>query len=114
MEMYRSTNSFHRYVNINNGFGEKIKYLDNAKLECVTYNAMQEFIEKDTIIVKNRIGQATTPIEEEIQDMQIGGEKLLLFAQRFLNNNVCNACGDIPPTKKLLVKIKVLEIISNK
>jgi len=110
MEMYSSTNSFHRFVNISEGIGEKIKYLENAKLECVTYNTMQEFIEKDTITVKNLIGQTINPIEEEIQDMQIGGEKLLLFEKRFLNDGVCTACGDIPPTKKLLVKIKVLKI----
>jgi hypothetical protein len=110
MEIEKSYYPYYRYVNLTKGSGKKINHLDSALVECLTYNLMQEFIEKDTIIVAQLPGYKPLPIEEVIIDMQNGGEKLILFEKYLLSKGLCTSCQDFDGCDKLLVKIKVLEI----
>ncbi|MEI6091756.1 MAG: TonB family protein [bacterium] len=93
------------------GNGKKIFITDNVKLECSIYNRQMVLIESDTISIKNLIGQSITPVSEVIKDLQIDSEKIILLDFADLNYDLCISCVNISHEEKLLVKIKVLEII---
>ncbi len=88
--------------------GPKIQFLDNVKLECTIYNEKQEFIKTDTFTVSVGIGETAAPIEEALQSMWIGDEKILLFEKHYLNAGIKPNIQGIPYTRKVFVKIKVL------
>lgn len=113
MEMDTSFYPYYHFVNLQKGIGEKVNYYDNVILECTTYNSMQEFIQKDTLTINSRNSTTALPIEDAIYDMQIGGEKLLLLEKYLLSKGVCSLCEDINKCEKVLLKIKVLDIIPN-
>jgi hypothetical protein len=110
MEIDKSIYPCNRYVNLKKGTGKKIDTLDNVLLECITYNSMQELIQKDTINITCRHTLDEKPIAYSLKDMQLGSEKLLLFEKYLLSQGVCPLCNNMGDCDKLFVKIKVLEI----
>jgi Ca-activated chloride channel homolog len=90
----------------------KLRFLDNVKFECKIYSEKQDLIKTDTLSVTLGIGETAAPIEEALQSMWTGDEKLLLFEKQYLNAGIKPSTQGIPYTRKVFVKIKVLEVPS--
>jgi Ca-activated chloride channel family protein len=88
----------------------KLQFLDNVKFECKIYSEKQDLIKTDTLTVTLGIGETAVPIEEALQSMWKGDEKLLLFEKQYLNAGIKPNTQGIPYTRKVFVKIKVLEV----
>ncbi|MEI6091686.1 MAG: VIT domain-containing protein [bacterium] len=87
----------------------KIEFLSKVRFECRIYSEKQELIKTDTLSVILGIGETAAPIEEALQSMWKGDEKLLLFDKQLLNTGIKPNTQGIPYTRKVFVKIKVLD-----